>query len=123
MHVARAHKLVDADPVLFRVSWHFLNLRISTEWSVLGNAKTDASGNLFRINSLGTSDFVDVIMITDNVERLRILPGGDIITKLNFEIGKNLNVIGSAGIQNNLTIGDSLIVKTMHYSTRLAARL
>jgi hypothetical protein len=84
---------------------------ISTDWSVLGNAKTDASGNLFRLNSLGTSDFVDLIMITDNVERLRILAGGDIITKLNFEVGKNLNVLGNVEIQKSLTVGDSLIVK------------
>ena len=111
LHATRARKLVDADPGTISSFAPPEPGVISTEWSVLGNAKTDASGNLFRINSLGTSDFVDVIMITDNVERLRILPGGDIITKLNFEIGKNLNVIGSTGIQNNLTIGDSLIVK------------
>lgn len=84
---------------------------ISTDWSVLGNAKTDASGNLFRLNSLGTTDFVDLIMITDNVERLRILAGGDILTKLNFEVGKDLNVVGNFSIQKSLTVGDSLIVK------------
>ncbi|MEP7321786.1 MAG: hypothetical protein ABI761_07695 [Saprospiraceae bacterium] len=84
---------------------------ISTEWSVLGNAKTDASGNIFRPNALGTTDFVDLIMITDNVERLRILASGDIISKLNFEIGNNLTVKGNMDIRNTLTVGDSLIVK------------
>ena len=84
---------------------------ISTDWSVLGNAKTDASGNLFRLNSLGTTDVVDLIMITDNEERLRILSTGDIITKLNFEVGHNLNVLGNMLIRKSLTIGDSLIVK------------
>ncbi|MBK8280206.1 MAG: hypothetical protein IPK94_08875 [Saprospiraceae bacterium] len=84
---------------------------ISTEWSLLGNAKTDASGNIYRINSLGTSDFVDVIMITDNVERLRILPGGDIVTKLNFDIGQNLKVGENLNVGLNATIGDSLIIK------------
>lgn len=47
---------------------------ISTEWSIFGNAKTDASGNIFRTNSLGTTDFVDLILITDNKESMRILP-------------------------------------------------
>ncbi len=84
---------------------------ISTEWSVLGNAKTDASGNIFRTNSLGTTDFIDLIMITDNVERLRIRAGGDIFTKLNFEIGKNLNIVQDLYVLQSATFGDTLIVK------------
>ncbi|MBK8779303.1 MAG: hypothetical protein IPO25_18565 [Saprospiraceae bacterium] len=84
---------------------------VSTNWSIFGNANTNNSGNLYHTNALGTTDKVDLIMITDNVERLRILSGGDIVTKLNFEIGKNLNVLGNANIQQKLTIGDSLIVK------------
>lgn len=84
---------------------------ISTEWSVFGNAKTDASGNIFRINSLGTSDFVDLIMITNNQERLKIKAGGDIITKLNFEIGKNLQIGQNLYVVQSATFGDSLIVK------------
>ncbi len=84
---------------------------ISTDWSVLGNAKTDASGNIFRLNSLGTTDFVDLVMITDNKERLRILAGGDIRTKLNFEIGQNLNIGQNLYVVGSACIGDSLIVK------------
>ncbi|MBK7373711.1 MAG: hypothetical protein IPJ09_20185 [Saprospiraceae bacterium] len=84
---------------------------VSNDWSVFGNAKTDAAGNPYRVNSLGTTDLVDLIMITDNIERLRILATGDIITKLNFEIGKDLTVVGNAAIQQTLMIGDSLIVK------------
>lgn len=84
---------------------------ISTFWSVLGNAKTDASGNIFRINSLGTTDFVDLIMITNNEERLRILPGGDIVSKFNFEIGKNLNVGQKLFVLQNAVFDDSLLAK------------
>lgn len=84
---------------------------ISTTWSVFGNAKTDESGNPFRVNSLGTTDLVDVIMITNNEERLRIDKNGDIFTKHNFEVGKNLNILGNTTIQQTLTIDDSLIVK------------
>jgi hypothetical protein len=84
---------------------------ISTTWSVFGNAKTDESGNPFRVNSLGTTDLIDVIMITNNEERLRIDKKGDIFTKHNFEIGKNLNILGNTSIQQTLTIDDSLKVK------------
>ena len=84
---------------------------VSLFWSVFGNALTNTSGNPYHINSLGTTDMVDLFLITDNVERIRILKGGDIVTKLNFEIGKNLKVVGDASIQKTLEIGDSLIVK------------
>jgi hypothetical protein len=84
---------------------------VSTFWSVFGNALTNTSGNPYHTNALGTTDMVDLFLITDNVERLRILKDGNIVTKLNFEIGKNLNVVGDASVQQSLIIGDSLIVK------------
>lgn len=83
---------------------------ISTEWSVFGNAKTDASGNIFRTNSLGTTDFVDLVLITDNKDRMRILAGGDIRTKLNFEVGQNLNIGQNLNVEQSATFGDSLVV-------------
>jgi len=84
---------------------------VSTIWSVFGNAMTDASGNPYHVNSLGTTDLVDLILITNNEERLKILSTGDIVTKLNFEVGKNLNVGQNLSVGLNTTIGDSLIVK------------
>lgn len=84
---------------------------VSNTWSLFGNAKTDLSGNPYRVNSLGTTDMVDLIMITNNLERLRMLRGGDISTTLSVEIGKNLNVIGNTAIQQTLTVSDSLKVK------------
>lgn len=84
---------------------------ISNFWSVFGNAMTDASGNLYHTNSLGTTDKVDLIMITDNVERLRILKGGDIFTKLNFEVGRDLKVGQNLYVVSSATIGDTLTVK------------
>ena len=86
---------------------------VSTFWSVFGNALTNTSGNPYHTNALGTTDMVDLFLITDNVERLRILKDGNIVTKLNFEIGKNLSVVGDAAVQQSLTIGDSLIVKNV----------
>ncbi len=84
---------------------------VSNTWSVFGNANTDSSGNLYHTNALGTTDKVDLFLITDNVERLRILSGGNIVTKLNFEVGKNLKVGGTTNVGMNATIDDSLTVK------------
>jgi hypothetical protein len=84
---------------------------VSNTWSVLGNAKTDLSGNPYRVNSLGTTDMIDLILITNNEERLTILKSGDIFTKLSLEIGKNLKILGNTAIQKTLSISDSLLVK------------
>ncbi len=84
---------------------------VSDSWSVFGNAQTNLSGNLYHVNSLGTTDNVDLILITDNVERARILKGGDIVTKLNFEVGQNLKVGQNLQVPQNAMIGDSLIVQ------------
>jgi len=84
---------------------------ISNQWSVFGNANTDASGNPYHINSLGTTDKVDLFLITDNVERLRIFKGGDISAKLNFEIGQNLKVGQNMQVGLTATVDDSLVVK------------
>jgi len=84
---------------------------ISNTWSVFGNAKTNEAGNPYHINALGTTDLVDLILITDNIERLRIRSTGDIVTKLNFNVGKNLSVGQNMNVIGNATIGDSLIIE------------
>lgn len=83
----------------------------STTWSVFGNYNTDLAGNPYHINALGTTDFVDLILITDNIERMRITAAGDIKTKLNFDITKNLKVGQNLQVDFTATIGDSLVVK------------
>jgi len=84
---------------------------VSNFWSVFGNAKTNESGNPYHVNSLGTTDNVDLILISDNVERARVLKGGDIVTKLNFEVGQNLKIGEKLNVPLNATIGDSLIAQ------------
>ncbi len=84
---------------------------VSDQWSVFGNASTPSSGNPYHINALGTTDMVDLFLITDNVERLRILKEGDITTKLNFEIGQNLKVGQHLQVGLTTTVHDSLVVK------------
>ncbi|MEP7321785.1 MAG: hypothetical protein ABI761_07690 [Saprospiraceae bacterium] len=111
MHAGTTAKLIEQKKVPVSSFAPPLPGVVSTTWSVFGNAKTDESGNPFRVNSLGTTDMIDVIMITNNEERLRIDKQGDIFTKHNFEVGKNLNILGNTSIQQTLTIDDSLKVK------------
>jgi len=62
----------------------------SQTWSLFGNSKT---GPLDR---LGTTDFADLIMITNNVERLRITADGNVNIARSLKIGADLTVDSSA---------------------------
>ncbi len=106
MHAATASRLVEKQNNPVSANTPPEPGVVSTIWSVFGNAMTNAD-----LNGLGTTDLVDLIMITDNKERLRILATGEIITKLNFEIGKNLKVGQNLFTGLNTTIGDSLVVQ------------
>ena len=59
----------------------------SQTWSLFGNSKTDPTEDF-----LGTTDFTDLVMITDNSERFRIQANGDINITKSLEVGENLTV-------------------------------
>ena len=61
-----------ADTAWSRIATGTVN---SVAWSLVGNAGTSASSNF-----LGTTDAVDFALRTNNVERLRILSAGQIVT-------------------------------------------
>ena len=60
-------------------------------WSLQGNLNSDA-----KIDRLGTTDYVDLVVITNNLERLRILSNGNITIKRSLAIGANITVDSSA---------------------------
>ncbi len=62
----------------------------SNVWSTQGNTKTNPT-----TDRMGTMDYVDLIFVTNAIERLRITKDGDIQLK------------GSLFVQNNLTVGKS----------------
>ena len=62
----------------------------SNVWSTKGNTKTSPT-----TDRMGTMDYVDLIFVTNAIERLRITKDGDIQLK------------GSLFVQNNLTVGKS----------------
>ena len=59
-------------------------------WSLQGNYNSNP-----LTDKLGTTDFVDLVMVTNNMERLRIMAGGDISIKRSLSIGANLMVDSS----------------------------
>jgi hypothetical protein len=87
----------------------------SDNWSVKGNYNSDP-----LTDKLGTSDLADLILVTNNTERLRILANGDVNLKNTLTVGNDLNVgqnvklntaggttdiKGATNLQNTLTVG------------------
>ena len=60
-------------------------------WSLQGNSNSNP-----KVDRLGTTDFVDLVVITNNLERLRILSNGNITIKRSLAIGANITVDSSA---------------------------
>lgn len=59
----------------------------SQNWSLFGNSKSDPDKD-----KLGTTDLTDLVIVTDNVERVRILKSGEMEVRENAQFDKNINV-------------------------------
>ena len=59
-------------------------------WSLQGNYNSNP-----LYDKLGTTDYADLVMITNNIERLRITAAGNIEIKRSLKIGANLTVDSS----------------------------
>ncbi len=62
----------------------------SQVWSLFGNSNTNPSRD-----KLGTTDMADLVIVTNNIERMRVTAGGDIEIANNVEIGDDLTVKGN----------------------------
>lgn len=74
-----------------------------SEWRLLGNKATDPT-----IHKLGTTDRVDLVVVTNDQERIRILSSGEVVirTDLVAEQNVNLNTLGGQTTNNgNLIVG------------------
>ena len=96
-----------ADTAWSRIATETVN---SVTWSLVGNAGTSASSNF-----LGTTDAVDFVHRTNNVERLRILSAGSIVTGLTASAtyrttnaGANVTTHFLIDPVSSLTSGDSI---------------
>ena len=65
----------------------------ASPWMTFGNVGTNPG-----IDKLGTTDVKDLVIITSNIERLRILANGDINFKNNLSIDKDLLVKGNVNL-------------------------
>jgi len=68
----------------------------SQNWSLFGNSKSDPEKD-----KLGTTDYEDLVMVTDNIERLRIYANG------------NINIKKSLTIDEDLTVGKNVYLNTV----------
>ncbi|HEX2684541.1 MAG TPA: hypothetical protein VHL77_11435, partial [Ferruginibacter sp.] len=63
----------------------------SQSWLLFGNRESNPNED-----KLGTTDSVDLVMVTNNLERLRIYANGDIFIRRSLRIGANLTVDSNA---------------------------
>jgi enhancing lycopene biosynthesis protein 2 len=78
------------------------------EWRITGNKATDPT-----IHKLGTTDRVDLVIVTTNLERIRILSSGQVLirTDLIAEQNVNLNTLGGQTVNSgNLTVGGKTLL-------------
>ncbi|GEO11767.1 hypothetical protein [Segetibacter aerophilus] len=78
----------------------------SANWSLKGNSKSDAT-----VDKLGTTDYEDLIFVTNNLERLRITKEGDISIANSLKVGVNVEV------GNDLIVKKNVFLNTISGST------
>ncbi|WP_324677115.1 hypothetical protein [Hymenobacter sp. GOD-10R] len=86
----------------------------SQTWSLFGNSRSDPA-----TDKLGTTDLADLVMVTNDLERLRITSNGDINIKTNLNVGNDLHVVRDAAIDRNTVVGNDLTVKQNVYLNTL----
>ena len=88
-HAATASKLVSSvqSPIGSRVDAGVP----SANWSLKGNRSSDAA-----VDKLGTTDYKDLVIVTNNIDRLRITADGNINLRKSLSVGENLDVALSA---------------------------
>lgn len=80
----------------------------SQNWSLFGNRKTDPEKD-----KLGTTDYTDLIFVTDNLERLKITADGEVQIKGDLNLEKDLRV--GENVYLNIKDTDTGRGKTINY--------
>jgi|GEM_PF-293691 len=71
----------------------------SQNWSLFGNFRSNP-----LTDKLGTTDAADLILVTNNLERMRILANGDIDMGNSLDVGANLKVQGNTDLDGTLNV-------------------
>lgn len=95
-HAQTASYLVGDDNQILKSADKGVGARV---WSQFGNANTDP-----LTDKLGTTDFADMVFVTNNMERLRIKSDGDINT-------------GNMAIDGNLTVNKNVYLNAFNGTT------
>jgi hypothetical protein len=81
-------------------------------WSLQGNYNSNP-----ETDKLGTTDYKDLVIVTNNLERLRITKDGNINMANSLTIGNNLIVNNNTDIGNDLTVRKNVYLNTTGGST------
>ncbi len=71
-------------------------------WSLFGNSNTDPT-----VDKLGTTDCADLVIVTNDMERMRILCSGEIEIDSDLTVGNDLVVNNNTSIGNDLDVGNN----------------
>ncbi len=100
-HAGTANKLVQAGGVVNPNGTIDIKTGVPSQtWSLFGNSTTDPT-----VDKLGTTDLADLVIVTDNIERMRILEDGDV------------EIVNSLNIGNDLTVEDNVYLNTVSGET------
>jgi hypothetical protein len=66
-------------------------------WSLQGNSKSNSA-----VDKLGTTDYQDLVFITNNIERFKITKDGDISINNNLKVGKDTEVGNDLYVKKNV---------------------
>ena len=88
----------------------------ATPWLTKGNSGTDPS-----TDKLGTTDVKDLVLVTNNTDRIRILSNGNVIVANDLNVSKNVNlntisgstdIKGATNLQNTLDVTGATHLKS-----------
>lgn len=75
----------------------------SNVWSLFGNTEVDDT-----VDRLGTVNCADLVIITNDLERLRITCEGEVNIAGSINVGDNLDVVNNVHIGNDLTVDNNV---------------
>jgi hypothetical protein len=91
----------------------------SNTWSTFGNLGTTPEND-----ALGTADFADLIIISGDVERIRVLKEGNVEVKRSMLIGANLVVDSTTDLNASLNVdGPTDLNSTLNVNNKKATKL
>lgn len=73
----------------------------SNNWSLKGNTESNP-----LTDKLGTGDLADLVIVTNNIERIRVLANGDVNLLNTLNIGKDLNVKNNVNLNTEGGVTD-----------------